>query len=68
MLCHQKENQIDVWCKHFFFKAGFSISSFEDVQYLKKFLHTIYDHWRLYHPSNQDTTETYSDTSDNADE
>ena len=54
--------------EHFFFKAGFSISSFDDVQYLKTFLDTIYDHWRLYHPSNQDTTETYSDTSDNADE
>ena len=50
--------------KHSFFKAGFSISTFDDVQYLKKFLDTIYDHWRLYHPSNEDTTETYSDTAD----
>ena len=51
-------------CEHFFFKVGFSISTFDDVLYLKKFLDTVYDHWRLYHPSNQETTETYSDTTD----
>ena len=50
--------------KHIFFKAGFSISNFEDVIYLKKFLDSIYDHWRFYHPSNEDSTETYPETSD----
>ena len=50
--------------KHSFFKAGFSISNFEDVIYLKKFLDTIYDHWRFYHPSNEDSTETYPETLD----
>ena len=49
---------------HSFFKTGFTISTFDDVQYLKKFLNTIYDHWRFYHPSQDDTTETYSDDSD----
>ena len=50
--------------KHSFFKASFSIPNFEDVIYLKKFLDTIYDHWRFYHPSNEDSTETYPKTSD----
>ena len=50
--------------KHSFFKAGFFISNFEDVIYLKKFWDTIYDHRRFYHPSNKDATETYPETSD----
>ena len=50
--------------KHSFFKTGFSISTFEDVFYFKKFLDTIYEHWRFYHPSNEDSTETYAETSD----
>ena len=50
--------------KHSFFKASFSISNFEDVIYLKKFLDTIYDHWRFYHPSNEDSTQTYPETWD----
>ena len=52
--------------QHSFFKTGFTISSFEDIQYLRKFLDTIYDHWRFYHPSQDDTTETYSEDSDNS--
>ena len=51
--------------RHSFFKTGFTISTFDDIQYLKKFLDTIYDHWRFYHPSQEDTTETYSEESDN---
>ena len=50
--------------KHSFFKTGFSISNFDNVVYLKKFLDTIYAHWRFYHPSNEDSTETYPETSD----
>ena len=50
--------------KHPFFKMGFAISTFDDILYFKKFLDTIYDHWRFYHPSNEDSTETYSETSD----
>ena len=50
--------------KHSFFKMGFSISTFDDIFYLKKFLDTIYEYWRFYHPSNEDSTETYSETSD----
>ena len=30
--------------KHSFFKRGFSISTFDDILYLKKFLDTIYAH------------------------
>ena len=47
------------------FETGFTISSFDDIQYLRKFLDTIYDHWRFYHPSQDNTTETYSEDSDN---
>ena len=50
--------------RHSFFKTGFTISSFDDIHYLKKFLDTIYDHWRFYHPSQEDTTETYSEDSE----
>ena len=50
--------------KHSFFKTVFSISNFDDVVYLKKFLDTIYTHWRFYHPSNEDSTEAYPKTSD----
>ena len=50
--------------KHSFFKAGFSISNLDDLIYLKKFLDTIYEHWRFYHHSNEDSTETYPETSD----
>ena len=50
--------------KHSFFKTSFSVSNFDDVVYLKKFLDTIYTHWRFYHPSNKDSTEAYPETSD----
>ena len=52
--------------RHSFFKTGFTISSFDDIQYLRKFLDTIYDHWRFYHPSQDNTTETYSEDLDNS--
>ena len=50
--------------KHSFFKTGFTISTCDDVFYLKKFLDTLYDHWRFYHPSNEDSTERYPETSE----
>ena len=53
--------------EHSFFKTGFSISTFDNVYYLKKFLDTIYQHWRFYNPSNEDSTETYPETSDSDD-
>ena len=43
-----------VWLKkglnyrHSFFKTRFTISSFDNIQYLKKFLDTIYIHWRFF--------------------
>ena len=49
--------------KHLF-KAGFNISSDNDVKYLRRFLNDIFQQWKLWHPSQeQESTDTFSDSS-----
>ena len=49
--------------KHLF-KAGFNISSDNDVKYLRRFLSDIFEQWKLWHPSqDEESTDTFSDSS-----
>ena len=49
--------------KHLF-KAGFNISSENDVKYLQCFLNDIFQQWRFWHPCQEsDSTDCFSDSS-----
>ena len=49
--------------KHLF-KAGFNITSENDVKYLQCFLSDIFQQWRFWHPSQEeDSTDSFSDSS-----
>ena len=49
--------------KHLF-KAGFNISSENDVKYLQRFLNDIFQQWRFWHPCQEsDSTDCFSDSS-----
>ena len=49
--------------KHLF-KAGFNISSENDVKYLQRFLNDIFQQWKFWHPCQEsDSTDCFSDSS-----
>ena len=49
--------------KHLF-KAGFNISSDNDVKYLRRFLSDIFQQWKLWHLfQEEESTDTFSDSS-----
>ena len=49
--------------KHLF-KAGFNITSENDLKYLQRFLSDIFQQWRFWHPSQEeDSIDSFSDSS-----
>ena len=49
--------------KHLF-KAGFNITSENNVKYLQRFLSDIFQQWRFWHPcQEEDSTDSFSDSS-----
>ena len=49
--------------KHLF-KAGFNITSENNVRYLQHFLNNIFQQWRFWHPCQEsDSTDCFSDSS-----
>ena len=45
------------------FKAGFNISSENNIRYLQCFLNDIFQQWQFWHPSQEDSTDSYPDSS-----
>ena len=50
--------------ENYLFKAGFNISSDNDMRFLQCFLNDIFQQWRFWHPSQEeDSTDSFSDSS-----